>query len=135
MNETKYGKYLTRECVILSKITGLRMMSTRQIESFGEGNFSIDCMYIDSPRVMIDAPHKHEFAQYLCFFSANNKDVSDFDAEIEISLGEEQEKHLIASPVVAYIEAGLSHGPLNFAKVNKPLLFIDIAMSGRYSRV
>jgi hypothetical protein len=134
MSETKYGKYLTKECVIVSKFTGMRLMSTREIESFGEGNFSIDCMYINSPRVMIDAPHKHGFAQYLCFFSANHEDVDDFDAEIEISLGEENEKHIITSPTVAYIETGLSHGPLNFAKVNKPILFIDIAMSGRYSR-
>jgi hypothetical protein len=132
---TKYDKYLVNNCVIPSKVSDQLMMSTRQMESFGEGNFSIDCIYVTSPRLMIEKPHQHGFAQYLCFFSANPNDASDFDGEVEISLGEEEEKHIIASPTVAYIATGLFHGPLNFARIGKPILFIDIAMTGRYSRV
>ena len=135
MTEMKYGRYLTRDCVVRSKVSDHLMMSTRQMESFGDGNFSIDCIYVTSPRLMIDKPHQHGFAQYLCFFSANPNDVNEFDAEVELSLGGEGEKHRITFPTVAYIAAGLNHGPLNFARVGKPILFIDIAMSGRYSRV
>jgi len=135
MAEMKYDKYLSKDCVIKSKISNRLMMSTRQMESFGDGNFSIDCIYITSPRLMIDKPHQHGFAQYLCFFSTNPDDANEFDAEVELSLGEEGEKHRITSPTVAYIAAGLSHGPLNFARIGKPVLFIDIAMTGRYSRV
>jgi len=135
MASSKYGEYLTRDCVIPSKLTGRPMMSTRQIEGFGDGHFSIDTVYVGSPRLMIDKRHCHEFAQYLCFFSSNPDEAGDFDAEVEISLGEEEEKHVITSPTVAYIAAGLFHGPLNFARIGKPVLFIDIAMSGRYSRL
>jgi hypothetical protein len=135
MAEMKYGGYLSKDCVIRSKISNRLMMSTRQMESFGDGNFSIDCIYVTFPRLMIEKPHQHGFAQYLCFFSANPDDANEFDAEVELSLGEEGEKHRIISPTVAYIAAGLSHGPLNFARIGKPILFIDIAMSGRYSRV
>ncbi len=135
MTSSKYEKYLTRDCVIPSKEDGRLMMSTRQLEGFGEGSFSIDCIYVGSPRLMIDKRHRHEFAQYLCFFSSNPGDPGDFDAEVEISLGEEEEKHVITSPTVAYIAAGLFHGPVNFARLGKPVLFIDIAMSGRYSRL
>ncbi len=135
MTSSKYGEYLTGDCVIPSKLTGRLMMSTRQLEGFGAGNFSIDCIHVDSPRLMIDKRHCHEFAQYLCFFSSNPGDAGDFDAEVEISLGEEEEKHVITSPTVAYIAAGLFHGPLNFVRIGKPVLFIDIAMSGRYSRL
>ena len=84
---------------------------------------------------MISQPHKHEFPQYLHFFSANPDDGKDFDAEIEISLGEEQEKHIITEPTAVYVPAGLHHGPLNFARVTKPVLFLDIAVTGKYSRV
>jgi hypothetical protein len=135
MASSKYGKHLTRDCVIPSKESGRPMMSTRQLEGFGDGHFSIDCIYVDSPRLMIDKRHQHEFAQYLCFFSSNPGDAGDFDAEVEISLGEEEEKHVITSPTVVYVAAGLFHGPLNFARIGKPVLFIDIAMSGRYSRL
>src|SRR4030042_5678515 len=135
MTEMKYDRYLSRNCVVSSKVSNHLMMSTRQMESFGDGNFSIDCIYVTSPRLMIDKPHQHGFAQYLCFFSANPDDVNEFDAEIEFSLGEEGEKHRITSPTVAYVAAGLSHGPLNFAIIGKPIAFIDIAPAGRYSPV
>ncbi len=131
----KYDRYLTRNCVKPSALTGQLMMSTRQLEAFGDGKFSIDCVYVTSPRLMIEKPHQHTFSQYLCFFSANPVDANDFDGEVELSLGEEGEAHSIASPTVVYVEAGLFHGPLNFARVTKPILFIDIALTGAYSRV
>ncbi len=95
----------------------------------------MDSIYITTPRVINDRNHKHDFAQYLCFFSSNPQDVKDFDAEIELALGEEQEKQIITSPTVAYIAAGLYHGPLSVTRLNKPILFIDVAMTGRYTRV
>jgi len=129
-----YEKYLTRE-VVVPGIGGTIINSTRQMESFGEGNFSMDTIYILTPRVINDKNHKHDFAQYLCFFSANPNDLKDFDAEIELALGEEQEKQVIKSPTVAYIAAGLFHGPLAVTRLNKPILFIDVAMTRRYTRV
>jgi hypothetical protein len=33
-----------------------------------------------------------------------------------------------------YLPAGLSHGPVTFKKVNKPVLFLDIAATGDYTR-
>jgi hypothetical protein len=136
MAETKYGQYFTTECVKsdsneeMSAIT-----STRHLETFGGGHLSVDSIFISKPHQMISQPHKHEFPQYLHFFSANPNDGKDFDAEIEISLGEEQEKHIITQPTAVYVPAGLHHGPLNFKKVNKPVLFLDIAVTGKYSRV
>lgn len=135
MTGTKYEKYLTRDCVVPNMAGTRLMMSTRQMESFGEGNFSMDSIYIVAPQVINDRNHKHSFAQYLCFFSANPNDVKDFDAEIELALGEEQEKQIITSPTVAYIAAGLYHGPLVVTRLNKPVLFIDVAMTSRYTRV
>jgi hypothetical protein len=136
MAETKYGRYLTRDCIKPNiKKEGAYVTSTRHLETFGGSDCTIDCIYITSPHLMITEPHRHDFAQYLCFFSANPNDATDFDAEIEMTLGEEREKHTITSPTAAYIPAGLYHGPLNFAKINKPVLFLDLALSGRYSRV
>ncbi len=136
MAGTKYGKYLTTE-VVKDDPEGKtsRVTSTRHLQDFGGGHLSTDCIYITHPHLMISQPHKHEFAQYLSFFSANPDDAKDFDAEIEISLGEEQEKHIVKSPTSVYVPAGLYHGPLNFLKINKPVLFLDIVATGKYSRV
>jgi hypothetical protein len=136
MARTKYGKYLTTEVIKEDpRKEGSHVTSTRHLESFGGGHLSIDSIYVTRPHLMITQPHKHEFPQYLSFFSANPTDAKDFDAEIEITLGEEQEKHIIKSPTAAYIPAGLLHGPLNFARIDKPVLFLDVAVTGKYSRV
>jgi hypothetical protein len=134
MAETKYGKHITRDCVFPGR-TGKVIFGTRDLDWFGRSNLSVECIYITSPRLMITQPHQHEFPQYLCFSSSNPEDPNDFDAEIEMTLGEEGEKHIIKSPAVAYIPAGLPHGPLNFTKINKPVLFVDIALSAEYTRV
>ncbi|OGO18034.1 MAG: hypothetical protein A2Z15_05945 [Chloroflexi bacterium RBG_16_50_11] len=136
MPKTKYGKYFSTEVVKeVDKRPGAFVTSTRHLEKFGGGHLSVDAIYINHPHLMISQPHKHEFPQYLNFYSANPRNPKDFDAEIEMTLGEEAEKHIIKSPTALYIPAGLMHGPLNFAKINKPVLFIDIAVTGKYTRV
>jgi hypothetical protein len=135
MADTKYGKYLTRDCIMASpKREGLFLSSTRHLKDFG-GDISVDAIYIKEPQLMITQPHRHEFPQYLHFFSANPENARDFDAEIHITLGEEAELHVIDSPTAVHIPARLDHGPLNFARIGKPVLFIDIAVTGSYSRI
>ena len=114
---------------------GKPIVSTREAKGFGHGNFSFECIYIPSPRLMITQPHQHQFDQYLCFCSANPDDPYDFDAEVALSLGEECEKQIITAPTIAHVPAGLDHGPLEFIRVDKPILFVDIAITGSYSRV
>ncbi len=136
MAKGKYNKNFSTEVVKeVEKRPGTFVTSTRHLEKFGGGHLSVDSIYVTRPHPMITQSHKHEFPQYLSFFSANPNDARDFDAEIEISLGEEQEKHVITRPTSVYVEAGLMHGPLNFVKINKPVLFIDIAVTAQYSRV
>jgi hypothetical protein len=134
--DNKYDKYFTTECVKEAKDRpGVFLTSTRPLKTFGGGELSIDCFYIRQPHLMLTRPHKHEFAQYLSFFSSNPEDARDFDAEVEITLGEEQEKHIVTCPTSVYIPAGLLHGPLDFKRIGRPVLFLDIAVTGEYSRV
>ena len=99
MAKGKYDKHFTTEVVKdYTRSGGSHITSTRHLKDFGGGHLSIDSIYITQPNLMISQPHQHEFAQYLNFFSANPNDATDFDAEIEMSLGEEQEKHVIKSP-------------------------------------
>jgi hypothetical protein len=144
MAKNKYDKYFTSEVTMEmppkdGKKTGTFVTSTRHLEEkWGGGHLSVDCIYITSPRLMVPQPHTHEFAQYLNFFSANPNDPRDFDAEVEFTVGESAEngeKHIITKPTSVYVAAGLFHGPLNFKVINKPVLFIDIAVTGKYSRV
>ena len=134
MADKKYEKYLTKNLFRPSMDAERQMVSTRHLDDFVGKNFSLDCAFRTKPLLMIPKPHKHKFDQYICFLSANEDDVTDFDAEIEFTLGDEREKQVITSPTIAFIPAGMAHGPLNFVRVTKPVLFLDVAITHKYER-
>ena len=140
MTRTKFGKFFTTDVLHESpKFPGLwDVSSTRHLKDFGGGHLSVDCILITRAFMMVSQPHQHEFPQYLNFFSADPNEQRVFDAEIEMTLGEDEvhgEKHVITKPTSLYIAAGVYRGPLNFNVINKPVLFIDIAVTGKYNRV
>lgn len=81
---------------------------------------------VSEPFLMIDKPHKHEYDQYLVFIGGNPRNIKDFQAEVELFLGEENEKCVINKTTIVYIPPGLVHCPLNFIKVDSPVIFMDI---------
>ncbi len=140
MPGTKFERYFTTDVLHESpKFPGLWDASaTRHLNDFGGGHLSVESIFITRAFTMVSRPHQHEFPQYFHFFSANPEDQRVFDAEIEMTLGEDElhgEKHIITRPTSLYIPAGLYHGPLIFKVINKPVLFIDIAVASQYKRI
>jgi hypothetical protein len=136
MGETKYGKYLMTKC-LEPKEAGRPGVSpfflkAESAEDSGRVNLSIIGGYITEPYTMEPGSMVHDFDQCLLLIGANPDDMSEFDAEVELCLGEEREKHIINSATIVHIPAGLVHCPLNIAKVNKPILFMDISIVGKY---
>jgi hypothetical protein len=86
------------------------------------------------PRVMEEKPHKHDFHQFFCYLGSNPENLKEFDAEIEVYLGKEGEKHTITTPTVLHIPPGLMHCPMIYKKVNKPVLHLDIFFASEYKR-
>ncbi len=71
-----------------------------------------------------ETPHIHKYDEFLIFLGAELPDLcSSFDAEIDLWMGEEMEKHTITSTTIVFIPKGVQHAPLNFRKINKPVLF------------
>jgi len=71
-----------------------------------------------------ETPHIHKFDEFLIFLGAELPDLcSSFDAEIDLWMGEEMEKHTITSTTVVFIPKGMQHAPLNFRAIRKPVLF------------
>ena len=135
MAETKYGKYIIREPLeksVFEQIVAPQLQISGERDCEG-ANFSMGWSYITQPFLMVDEAHTHDFDQILCFIGEDPKDVMAFDAEIELSLGEEVEKQIIDTTSVVYIPKGLRHCPLNITKVNKPFMFIDMVLSSQPS--
>ncbi len=128
----KYGKYVIKEPY--AKRAQLEAISVNAQQ------LMTDCIMIHQvfykPGFVVPGPaHAHDFAQVLGFFSTDPMNCREFDAEVEVCLGDEQEKHIINVPTVISIPKTLSHGPITVTKINKPFIFLEIMLTSRYSRL
>jgi hypothetical protein len=80
--------------------------------------------------------HHHDVDEYLIFMGSTFPDlVGSFDAEIELFLGKEYEKHTITQATILYIPRGLEHNPLDIKRVGKPLFFTALHMAPYFNGV
>jgi hypothetical protein len=133
MTNTKYGKYVVQAHANKEERLG-KVAHLFGGKHFGGTNFSPAWVGLTKPLFMIKEGHTHDYDEYLFFWGANAEDINEFDAEAELCLGEEEEKHIIREPTVVYVPAGLKHCPLDFKIVNKPIMFMDISISPVYEK-
>ena len=88
-----------------------------------------------APVFLETEPHFHREDEYLVFLGAKLPDVFDsFDAEAHFYLGETletMEKIVITEPTIIKLPKGWWHSPLNFVRIDKPLLFQAVMLSGK----
>jgi hypothetical protein len=70
----------------------------------------------------------------LFFFGGDPTDIRELGAEVEITLGEDQEKHLLTSAGVVTIPAGLVHCPIDVRNVTRPIVFLEISLTREYGK-
>jgi hypothetical protein len=136
MTELKYGKYFLKDAAGtgLQANSAVRPAVLEGLKDWGGIQHRINWKYISRPVLLEKDPHIHDFAEFLCFMGSDPLNPPDFGAEIELSLGKEHEKHIITSPSVICVPAGLVHCPLNIVKINKPVLFCNVYLAPEYTR-
>ena len=130
MAATKYDKYFIKEPIEIGKFAP----NMRYNSEFPDTEFTIRWHYVAGPWLMEEEPHAHGFDQFTCFIGGNPTDIRDFGAEVELYLGEEGEKHIINSTTIVHIPRGLIHCPLNFKKVDRPIMFMNIPLTSQYGK-
>jgi hypothetical protein len=124
--KTKYGKFIKRDLIRdIPHYTGKSIVAH-------DGELNTECSmgyHCISKPMSFDHPHAHDFPEMLCFIGGDPQDITDFGAEIEITLGDEREVHMINSPAVVALPAGLLHCPIIFKKVEKPLVFLEVSLT------
>ncbi|OGO32411.1 MAG: hypothetical protein A2Z29_02370 [Chloroflexi bacterium RBG_16_56_11] len=127
MYESRYDKhFLTNLIKEIPHYTGKSIVAH-------DGELDADCSlgyHCVSKPMSFDFSHSHDFTEMLCFIGGNPLDITDFGAEIEFTLG--GEKHVITSPAVVAIPAGLKHCPIIFRKVERPLVFLEVSLTRVY---
>jgi len=128
--ETKYGKYFIEKPMLEGMFAPRIRFSSG--EYFADSGLTLQVNCITEPWLVEEEPHTHEFDQFLFFFGANPMDMADFQAEVELTLGEEGEKHVITEMTVVHIPKGMFHCPLLFKKIGKPIMFMTVALTSEY---
>jgi hypothetical protein len=126
---TKYSKYLITKPVAIGGY-GPEFVYTGEREY--KSNFTIMFLRITAPTLMEEYPHSHDFDMYLYFMSFDPDNMGELGADIEIGLGEEREVHKITAPTTVYIPTGMIHCPLEFKRVDKPVLFVHCTLASKY---
>jgi len=88
-----------------------------------------------APVLLETEPHFHREDEYLVFLGAKLPDVfSSWDAEAHFYLGpalDSMEKVVITEPTIIKLPKGWWHSPLNFVRIDKPLLFQAVMLTGK----
>jgi len=133
-DRSKYGKYIiSKEIykVIPQDYTGTSLLSHND-ELKADLSMGYHCV---TKPILFKETHSHNNAEILCFIGGNPRDITDFGAEIEVSLGQELEKHVITQTSCVSIPANLPHCPLNIKKVTKPIVFLEVSLTPSYKAV
>jgi hypothetical protein len=128
---TKYGHLIVKDDQLIRK--GHFVDSIYSSYDNLKMDFTMNYHCMTEPIFMVKTPHAHGSYEILGFIGGNPLDIRDFGGEVELSLGEEGEKHIINSSSFVVIPPGLPHGPLNFKKVDRPFMFLVILMAGIHS--
>ena len=134
MPTTKYGKYISREP--LRAISTQPLLKGIEMYDVNGPQWDTACIVhysaVDKPILLLKDTHTHPYPEFVCFIGGNATKVRDFEAEVEMYMGEEQEKHVITSSAVVYLPAGFPHCPLNFKVVKKPVVLMTISLGKEY---
>jgi hypothetical protein len=132
MAANKYDKYFIKEPIV-TRGGFFPVVIANGAKDYEGSAFSLRVHYITEPGVLVKEPHAHDFEQFYFFFGADLANIKEFKAEVEFSLGEEEEKHTISVPATVHVPIGMVHGPMNFKKVARPIIFIDALLSAQYA--
>lgn len=74
--------------------------------------------------------HVHPYGEVFVFTGLDYDRPNTLGAEVELTLGDEAEEHVISAPSVVVIPKGVPHLPMVNRRVDKPFGFLAISLSG-----
>lgn len=141
MGETKYGKYfLKNPWGILHPGTPedapkyIGLGQEKAVEGWNEPLTQV-LRPIYYPYEMIPDGHQHAVAEILYFIGGDPMNFEEFGAEVEFTMGEgdNAETHIITNTTWVYVPSNVLHCPLNFKRVDKPIMFGHIMFAPTFA--
>lgn len=76
-------------------------------------------------------PHSHDFPEVVAFIGTDPKDQYDLCGQVEFWIN--GRKNVMEKSFLAYIPAGIEHGPLRIQRVDKPIFHFTTGMGTTYN--
>jgi hypothetical protein len=76
--------------------------------------------------------HVHDFDEIVGFVGNDHENPSDLGGEIEFWM--EDEKYMLDKTCLIWIPGGLRHCPLRVVRVERPILFLAVSLTKKYTK-
>jgi hypothetical protein len=93
------------------------------------GGLTLGWFPVVEPHIMHEVPHSHDFDMLALFLGGNPLNVSEFDAELDMWLGQEGEKYSVISTSAVFHPKGLIHRQVDFQRIDKPFQEFHVFMA------
>jgi hypothetical protein len=98
-----------------------------------ELNVIYACAYKTGITGLSTKPHVHNYDEAVFFIGTDPHHFDELGAEVEIAIGEEQEKHVFDKPTVLVAPKGLFHCPIVTRSIEKPYVCMAVSLTGKRS--
>jgi hypothetical protein len=138
MSELKYQKYILTDLKLPDNVQqraaeyAQRATRILWLEDFVmKGAPSIICSwYWKATEVEGTPAHTHDFDEVVGFIGSDPQNPDDLCGEVEFWL--EDEKYILRNSCFILAPKGLKHCPLRVLRVDRPILFLAVSITGRY---
>jgi hypothetical protein len=89
------------------------------------------CAYKTGITGLSTKPHVHEYDEAVYFIGSDPHHLDELGAEVEVSIGEEEEKHVFSKPTVLIAPKGLYHCPIVTKNIAKPYVCMAVSLTGK----
>jgi hypothetical protein len=76
----------------------------------------------------IGEAEKHDFDQVMIFMGTDTWDMGYLGAEIELSLGDEKEKHMVTTATAVAVPRGTTHMPAEIGRMDDRFIYMTISL-------
>ncbi len=140
MTERKYEKYILTDLIVPEKVQyreeEYNKRATRILwleDEIMEGASSVILSWYWKDTEKEGSPsHVHDFDEILGFIGNDPENPHDLGGEVEFWM--EDEKYILNKSCLIWIPGGLRHCPLRVTRVDRPLLFLAISMTKKYTK-
>lgn len=99
------------------------------------GGFSLNviyaCAYTTGITGLSAKTHVHEYDEAVYFIGSDPYHLDELGAEVEVSIGTEEEKHVFDKPTVLIAPKGLYHCPIVTRSIEKPYVCMAVSLTAK----